>query len=335
VYQFRLSTLLLAFVVVWSSLAVFGMLGGIPIVAFLLAAAAHIRSAKSTKRAVVHVAVFLLCGFWLLGLLPAVPAVQEATRRIACQDNLKEIGEPLLGLGFLRSFPSGVAGEKRGKAIQSWRVVILPYLQQYAFQFSYDWDEPWNSPKNRKVAASMPRFFCCPSEPPGIGGPMTSYVAVTGPGTVWDDHCPARWPPRATVVEIADSGIECAEPRDLTLDEACRVVSNGSRPRIFSHHTISGGFLFHDEPVVNVLFSDRSVRAIPAGLPPETLRGLFIGDQRAWKECEEDFATVRPRRINWTNCAAVAVLILSYAVMLLRPRETRGQKNGTCPITGE
>jgi hypothetical protein len=38
--QYRLSTLLLAFVVVWASLAVFGSVGGIVAAAILLAAAA-------------------------------------------------------------------------------------------------------------------------------------------------------------------------------------------------------------------------------------------------------------------------------------------------------
>ena len=45
--QYRLSTLLLTFVVVWSALAVFGAVGGTVAAAFLLGAAIYIRSARS------------------------------------------------------------------------------------------------------------------------------------------------------------------------------------------------------------------------------------------------------------------------------------------------
>ena len=57
-------------------------------------------------------------------------------------------------------------------------------------------------------------------------------------------------------------------------------------------------------------------------MPLETLRGLFTGDEKARKACEE-FRSARQRRINWTNCTALAVLILSYAVLLFRPRDKR------------
>ena len=110
------------------------------------------------------------------------------------------------------------------------------------------------------------------------------------------------------------------EPRDLTLEEACRSVGVGSGPGISSHHMISGGFFFQDEFGANVMLSDTSVEFLPAGLPPETLRGLFTGDEKAWKAFE-GFPSVHLRRINWTNSAALAVLILSYAVLLFRRRD--------------
>ena len=83
----------------------------------------------------------------------------------------------------------------------------------------------------------------------------------------------------------------------------------------------SGRFFFQDEVAgTNVVFSDGSLGFIPAGLPPETIKGLFTGNENARKACE-DFQPVCRHRINWTNCTALAVLILSYAVLLFRPRD--------------
>ena len=105
------------------------------------------------------------------------------------------------------------------------------------------------------------------------------------------------------------------EPRDLTLDEACRGVGDGSRMRISNCHTVPGGFFFQDEVAGSyVLFSDGTVWFIPAGLPPETLKGVFTGDEKAMQAC-----TAYQRRIHWTNCIAVAVLVVSYAALLLEP----------------
>ena len=47
--QYRLSTLLLAFVVVWASLAVFGVAWGIVVAAILLVIAAFFRSPEARK----------------------------------------------------------------------------------------------------------------------------------------------------------------------------------------------------------------------------------------------------------------------------------------------
>ena len=59
-------------------------------------------------------------------------------------------------------------------------------------------------------------------------------------------HATGR-PPRVMVVEVANSNINWMEPRDLTLEEACRGVGDGSGLGISSHHMIPGRFFFQDE----------------------------------------------------------------------------------------
>ena len=316
--QYRLSTLLLAFVVVWASLAVFGAPWGIAVATLLLAVAASYRSPGLRKYTPLLLFV-LLCGLCLVPLL--VTAVDSAWESSGL-NNLKQIAIALRNYeSTYGRFPPAVVADKQGNAMHSWRTLILPYTFSYSTLYSaYSFREPWNGPSNTKLAASVPWAFYCPSDP-SIQGPMTSYVAVTGPGTVWDDYRTRGTPPRVLVVEVANSNINWMEPRDITLDEACRGVGDGSRPGISSRHMISGRFFFRDEVAgANVVFSDGNVGFIPAGLPLETIKGLFTGDENARKACER-FQPVHRHQINWTNCTALAVLILSYAVLLFRPRD--------------
>ncbi len=321
--QYRLSTLLLAFVVVWASLAVFGACWGIVVAAILLVIAVFYRSPELRPARPGLLFIPLIVFVLIALLLPAFPSARESARRIMCMNNLKQIGFALRDYEQTYGrLPPATVTDKQGQAMYSWRMLILPCLEGNAIYSKYSFREPWNGPNNSKLGTTCWPVFQCPSDPliNGRIPPTTSYVAVTGPGTVWDDHCTTGRPPRLMVVEVANSNINWMEPKDLTLGQACRGVGDGTGPRISGHHSISGGYFFQDEMVTNVLASDGSVWSIPVDLPPEIFRGLFVGDAKAWEACEE-FQAARPHRINWTNCAALAVLILSYAVLLFRPRD--------------
>ena len=332
--QYRLSTLLVAFVVVWSSLAVFGM-GGLVAAAILLVIAALYRSPEFRRHALfllramrkpAPLVVIALCGLCLVGLLlPATSAVREAPRRVTCTYNLKQIGLALHNYGsFHGGFPPTLLADQRGRPTHSWRTLILPYLEYYGpLHDKYSLGEPWDGPNNSQLAAEVPLVYHCPTDPSVQGRPVTSYVAVTGPGTAWGNPPPFTWKPRVIVVEVANSNVNWMEPHDFTLDEACRAVGGGSGPGISGHGIPSSEFFFHDEVVgTHILFSDATVAFVPAGLPPETIKSVLTGDKKV-EEAWKGFQPVRRRRIHWTNCAALAVLIVSYAVLLFRPREKR------------
>ena len=279
--QYRLSTLLLAFVVVWSSLAVFGM-GGLAVAAVLLVIAVPVRNPK-LRQYVPMVLVVILGGFGLFWLLsPSVTDCRLPSGRAGCLNNLHQIALALLDYEQQSGgLPPAAVADGHGHAVHSWRTLILPYLDRSDIYRAYNFREPWNGPDNSKVAASMPGVFRCEDDLSISDRPITSYLAVTGPGTAWDDCPSAGTPPRVMLVEVANSKINWMEPRDLTLDEACRGAGNGSGPSITSHHVISSGFFFQEEADgVNVAFSDGHIEILRAGVPPETLRGRFTGDEK-------------------------------------------------------
>ncbi len=75
----------------------------------------------------------------------------------------------------------------------SWRVAILPYLNEQALFDQFKLDEPWDGPHNSKLL--MPKLFESSGEPPGT----TRYQVFVGPGAIFDDD-PVRKrgdPPRA------------------------------------------------------------------------------------------------------------------------------------------
>jgi RNA polymerase sigma factor (sigma-70 family) len=65
---------------------------------------------------------------------------------------------------------------KDGKAVLSWRVLILPYLGERALYEQFKLSEPWDSPHNKKLLSKMPNVFA----PPGMktAQPFSTFYQV-------------------------------------------------------------------------------------------------------------------------------------------------------------
>ncbi len=220
------------------------------------------------------VALFCFAGIGLALLLPAVQAAREAGRRSQCMNDMKQISLALLNYhDVYHSFPPAFVADADGKPMHSWRVLILPFMEQNQLYQQYDFNEPWNGPKNSRLASQMPAQFRCPSD--SVDGNNTNYVAVVGPETVWPGAAPVgvraiRDGTSNTIllVENVGAGINWLEPRDLTLDEALRGINPPHQPGISSHHP--GG--------ADAVFCDGHVQYLSDELNPNTLRALLTKD---------------------------------------------------------
>lgn len=205
-------------------------------------------------------------------LLPAVQAAREAARRTQCNNNLKQIGLALQSYADVhKAFPPAYIADENGKPMHSWRVLILPYMEQKALYDRYNFDEPWDGPNNQQLAALIPPPYRCPSD--GSGGPTstaTNYAAITGPGTMFDGEKSSSFATikdgtsNTLIVVESTAGINWMEPRDLDINQMAFQI-NASPTEISSHHP--GG--------ANVVFADGHTNFLQSSTPVQVLRALI------------------------------------------------------------
>lgn len=131
------------------------------------------------------------------------------------------------------SLPPAHLTNDKGEKLCSWRVLVLAADDAYRdIHESYDFSQPWDGPSNRGLAEKAPSLYVCPNSG-SEDSPFTSYLAVTGPGTAFDegryvnsrktDH------PEIVIIESADSGVNWMEPRDLEAADLLRAIASGNR----------------------------------------------------------------------------------------------------------
>lgn len=136
-------------------------------------------------------------------LLPAIQAARESARRIACSNNLKQIGVALHNYHDAKqTFPMGVKGSEFTGVLPRerypWTFDILPFLEENAVYLTRSTSAPLtNSPNanagNWTSAGARPiQGFQCPSDPtpsttPGLLGNQSrgNYLGFVTPFAAW------------------------------------------------------------------------------------------------------------------------------------------------------
>lgn len=125
----------------------------------------------------------------LAGLL-AVPAaaddkLPEPTRReiAASQNNLKQIALAFHNYHDAQGRLPNNVYDKDGKALLSWRVLILPYIDQEPLYLQFKLDEAWDSETNKPLAAKLPKVYA-PIRVKAKEG-ETFYRGFTGKGALF------------------------------------------------------------------------------------------------------------------------------------------------------
>jgi len=86
--------------------------------------------------------------------------IKQAAARANSTNNLKQMGLAMHNyMDVNKSFPAHAVYSKDGKPLLSWRVMILPYIEQDALYRQFKLDEPWDSDHNKKLMAQMPKIY--------------------------------------------------------------------------------------------------------------------------------------------------------------------------------
>jgi hypothetical protein len=170
-------------------------------------------------------------------------------------------------------YPPAYVADRNGKPMHSWRVLILPFLEQSALYEAYNFSEPWDGPNNRKLTDRVGSIYLRS----GLESDQvrtTSFVAVVGPETAWRGVASLSRKdltdgPENTlmVVEVPDGHFQWMEPRDLQFDRMSFRINDGSGRGLGSR---LGG--------ARVVTADGAVRTLPDGFDPAQLRAMLTAD---------------------------------------------------------
>jgi len=195
-----------------------------------------------------------------------IPHAREEARDSQCLANLKQIGLALLNYhDIYGSYPPAYVAGDDGQPVHSWRVLILPFIDNQALYDRYDFSVPWEDQRNRPVTTSSPySLYACPSGE-SESSLTTNYLAVIGSNTAWpggrsltEDRITDNPSTTILVIETTDTSDSWAKPEDVSFES---LLENG----------LSGNHYGH----VNVLFADGRIDQIRTDLTPKTLKALL------------------------------------------------------------
>ena len=121
---------------------------------------------------------------------PPIRKARQAAQRKARMNQFKNIGLAFHNYANRKKerFPAAASYDDEGKPLLSWRVHILPYIEQNALYNQFHLDEPWDSEHNRKLISIMPSLYIDPDPAlrklPTKG--LTTFVVPVGEGTMFD-----------------------------------------------------------------------------------------------------------------------------------------------------
>jgi Protein of unknown function (DUF1559) len=197
-------------------------------------------------------------------MVEGVQKVRQSASRMQGVNNLKQLALAMHNyMSTYNRFPPQAIYSKDGKPLLSWRVLVLPYLEQDALYKAFKLDEPWDGPHNKSLLAQMPQVFANPDL--NSKEPVTVYQAFTGPGAFFEGK------KGLSIAEFTDGTsntlmlAEAATPVPWTKPEDLPYDPNQPLPKLGGHRP--DGFA--------AAFCDGSVRILRPITNESVLRALI------------------------------------------------------------
>lgn len=154
-------------------------------------------------------------------------------------------------------FPPQSLTDGEGKRLLSWRVLILPYINQMNLYSRFKLDESWDSPANLQAASAIPSVYAMKGAEQAVDengvpktqilGPMTKESMFGRPGKpvefkeIRDGSSNTIW----FVEAKPDSAVAWSKPEDLSIDEDAPLASIiGEEAEGFIASLVDGAVIF-------------------------------------------------------------------------------------------
>ncbi len=202
-------------------------------------------------------------------MIPAIDKVRDAAARTADSNNLRELGLAMqMYHDAMGKFPATSWSSKPGQTGLSWRVALLPYIEQGALYNQFKHDEPWDSENNKKLIPLMPKLFASPQAAAEPG--KTYYKVFVGGGAIFDRD-PSKIRRLATIPDGTSNTILIAEGGDpviWTKPDDFEFDPKKPLPNIW----------LPNKPGINVVLADGAVRFINRSMSEQTLKLAIQAD---------------------------------------------------------
>ena len=184
--------------------------------------------------------------------------------KLRSQNNLKQLALAMHNYhDATGALPPAAVFDEDGKALLSWLVLILPYIEQDALFRQFHLDEPWDSSHNKPLLAQMPPVYKSGGKttPPN----STHCQVFTGVGTVFEGTKGSK------LTDIPDGTsntllvVEAAEAVPWTKPDDVPYSAHKKIPEL--------GGVFEDG--FNAVMCDGSARFLKKSLKVDTLRAFI------------------------------------------------------------
>ena len=218
----------------------------------------------------------------LIGMaLPSIGRGYPASFRTSHQNSMRMVGLAIHNYESANGhFPPAYIADEDGKPMHSWRVLLLPYLEEDALYKQYDFDEPWDGPNNSKLVDKLAgNPFGVFWQEPSDG--LTGFKLITGPETAFEKDQAVGFGALTagssnTICLVDDNSkrINWMSPEDVTIEEAVKLFDRENKEACASK-VDEGKFGKKTFHFSNVVMFDGSTQSVGQLEDPSVMREHF------------------------------------------------------------
>lgn len=200
------------------------------------------------------------------GFLPAVGGARSAADEVRSQNNLRQIALACLNYESAHmKFPGNTSQKRDGENENkfSWRVHILPFIEQNNLYQQIRFDEPWDSEHNKTLMEQMPNVYKSPGSKAEVG--MTLYRGFGEGGILCGDD-----DEKIGFGNIMDGSSNTILAQEV--DE--KLATPWMKPESLEIEEAVMESIFGEHKTRNVAMGDGSVQKVPSSTDVETLMHL-------------------------------------------------------------